>query len=68
MAGLLTLRVFARNLLRGIRRSNIFSYFVFLKMFDLGFEPRFHKLATRLRRHLLCALNCRFQFKVNSEP
>ena len=32
-----TLRVSARNLLRGIHRRNIFSYFIFMS--DLRFEP-----------------------------
>ena len=30
------LRFFARNLLQGSRRRNIFSFFVLLEMFDLG--------------------------------
>ena len=41
---LFTLKVFARNLLRGSRRSNIF-YISFL-MTDLGYEPRLLRLIT----------------------
>ena len=39
-AGLFTLRVFARNLLRGNRREEIF-FFIF-SMPDLGYEPRLY--------------------------
>ena len=38
VAGLFALRAFARNLLRGCRRKNIF-HITFL-MADLGYEPR----------------------------
>ena len=34
--------VFARNLLRGSRRKNKFSYFDLLAISDLGFEPGLH--------------------------
>ena len=41
IAGLFTVRVFARNLLRGNRQRNIFfSYFVLMP--ELGYEPAFY--------------------------
>ena len=40
MTILLTLRVYARNLLKDGVRSNIFSYFVLFKIPELGFEPQ----------------------------
>ena len=45
MAGLFTLRVLARNLLRGNRRRNIF-HISFLTT-DLGYEPRLLRLISR---------------------
>ena len=45
MAGLLTLIVFARNLLRGNRRRNIFQ--ISFLMTDLGHEPRLLRLISR---------------------
>ena len=45
MAGLFTLRVFARNLLRGSRWRNIFHISVL--MIDLGYEPRLLRLISR---------------------
>ena len=35
---LFTLRVFARNIMQGIRRRNIFLYFSLLVMFEVGYE------------------------------
>ena len=45
MAGLFTLRVFARNLLRGSRRRNIFH--ISFLMTDLGYEPMLLRLISR---------------------
>ena len=42
MAGLFTLRVLARNLLRGNRRRNIFFFSYFVLMPDLGYESRLY--------------------------
>ena len=42
MAGLFTLRVFARNLLRGNRQRNIFH--ISFLMTELGYEPRLLRL------------------------
>ena len=45
MAGLFSLRVFARNLLSGIRRRNIF-HILFL-MTNLGYEPNLLRLISQ---------------------
>ena len=39
LATVFTLRLYVRNLLRVSRQRNSFSYFVMLKMPELGFEP-----------------------------